>query len=372
MKKLLTGLLIASSAVALTACGGKKETLRLLNWGDYISEDVVKGFEKENHCKVKLDLATSNEEMYSNIRNHVADYDIVVPSDYMLEKLYQENYLVKIDKTKLTNYKEGMFREKLQDSLDTIADYYGDYFMPYFWGSLGIMYNSTKTELEPIIKEKGFSVFFEDCLPKGTTIGMYDCARDAFAAAQIHLDYSLNSKDDEELKACRDILKANKSRYTVYGNDNLKTGVANGTLDLALVYSGDYFDQRYQYIEAEKDVNFKLYCPTEYNNVFSDAIAIPTTSKNIDLAHKFIDYLLDSDNSFDNADYVGYSPVIEDVYQMFLDCADPESEDFDEYYQELMAIEAFEPSHIVKSEFYRYLGADIEAKYEEYFLEARQ
>ncbi|MBP5444555.1 MAG: extracellular solute-binding protein [Acholeplasmatales bacterium] len=372
MKKLLGLLLGAASMFSLAACSNK-ETLKVLNWGDYINEEVVEKFEKENNCNVKIILSESNEDMYLNIKNQKSKYDIAVPSDYMISKLQHDGLLNKIDKSKLTNYSEGMFRESLQTLINTDGAEYKDYFIPYFWGSLGIMYNKQKAGVEEAVKANGFKCLFDkSVLPSGTTRGMYDCARDAFAACEAYLGYSLNTTNDEELKACRDLLKANK--YEGRGGDDLKGKVALGNLDIALVYSGDYFDQRYKFIQDEDDpdTKFGLYAPTEKNNVFYDGLVIPTTSEKVDLAHKFIDFFLDTDNSFENTDYVGYSATIEAVYQQYVELANDTSnpEDY-EYYSALMAIDAYDPSKITGGEVYKFISNDFDSTLERYYADSK-
>lgn len=371
MKKLLGLLLGAASMLGLAACSNKV-TLKVLNWGDYINEDLVAEFKKENNCDVTILNSPSNEDMYINIKTKKAKYDIAVPSDYMINKLQKENLLNKIDKTKLTNYSDGMFRSSLQALMDTDGGAYKDYFVPYFWGSLGIMYNKNKAGVEEAVKANGFKVFFDkSVLPNKTKVGMYASSRDSFAAAEAYLGYSFNTTSDDELKACRDILKAND--YDMWGDDDLKTAVAAGNLDVALVYSGDYFDQRYQFIEAEKDPDsiFELYAPTEKNNVFYDGLVIPKTSSNVDLAHKFIDFFLDTDHSFENTDFVGYAPVIEAVYQQYVELStDTEGEDF-EYYSALMAIDAYDPAKVTNGEVYKYISTEFDDRLEEYYTEVR-
>lgn len=373
MKKLLTLLLGASTLFTMTACGNKK-TLRVLNWGDYINEDVVKEFEKANKCDVKIDEVSSNEIMYSNIKTNKAKYDIAVPSDYMISKLKKDDLLNTIDKSKLSNYNDGMFRSSLQTLMDNDASEYKDYFVPYFWGTLGIMYNTSKAGVEDAVKTYGFECLFNTTvLPSGTKIGMYNCARDAFAAAEAYKEYSLNTEKEDELQVCKKLLKDNYKNYEKYGDDDLKRDVADGNLDIALVYSGDYFDQRYTFIENgdDPDSKFKLYAPTEKNNVFFDGLVIPKTSENIDLAHKFIDFFLDTENSFENTDFVGYAPVIEAVYQKYVTLStDASGEDYD-YYHALMAIDAFDPSKITNGESYKYISKEFDEKLENYFYETK-
>ncbi len=373
MKKLLGLFLGAVTVFGLAGCGKNesKATLRVLNWGDYINEELVKEFEKENNCTVKISNSPSNEDMYLNIKTKKAKYDIAVPSDYMINKLQKEGLLNKLDTTKLTNYKEGIYRESLQTLIDTDGTSYKEYFVPYFWGSLGIMYNKEKEGVEELVKANGFKVFFDSTTLDKYKVGMYASSRDSFAAAEAYLGYSFNTTNDAELKACKDILKSNSKKYEMWGDDDLKTSVSSGNLDIALVYSGDYFDQRYQYIEADKnpDEKFGLFAPTEKNNVFYDGMVIPTTSENTDLAHKFIDFFLDPDNSFENTDFVGYAPVLESVYQMYVELStDTEGEDY-EYYSALMAIDAYDPSKVTNGEVYKFISSEYDEKLEEYYTE---
>ena len=372
MKKLLGAVLTIASLFTIASCGTKK-TLKVLNWGDYVKDDLIKDFEKENKCKVQVITTTSNEDMYVKIRTKTDKYDIAVPSDYMIDKLNKGGLLNKIDTSKLSNYSTGMFRDSLEALIDKDGAAYKDYFVPYFWGSLGIMYNKQKSGLEDKIKTNGFNVFFEDEFVNNYNVGMYESSRDSFACAEAYLGYSFNTQKDEELRACRDLLKKCAKKYSRWGDDNLKTDVASGELDYALVYSGDYFDQRYQYMEADMDPDskFGLYAPTDANNVFYDGLVIPTTSENTDLAHKFIDFFLDTDNSFDNTDFVGYAPVIEAVHQEFVNLSkDSSGEDY-EYYKALMEIDAFDPTKITNGEVYKYISIEYDDRLEGYYTEVR-
>ena len=371
MKKLLGLILGAATMLSLTACGNKT-TLKVLNWGDYINDELVKDFEKENNCKVKIFNSPSNEDMYLNIKTKKAKYDIAVPSDYMINKLKNEDLLNQIDKSKLSNYKDGMFRESLQTLIDTDGAAYKDYFVPYFWGSLGIMYNKTKAGVEETVKSQGFEVLFNSTTLDKYKVGMYNSSRDAFAAAEAYKGYSFNTTNEAELKECRDLLKASSAKYTMWGDDDLKTSISSGNLDIALVFSGDYFDQRYQFIEADKDPDslFGLYAPTTKNNVFYDGLVIPKTSENVDLAHKFINFFLDTDNSFENTDFVGYAPVIEAVNQKFIALAAEETDD-DKYYTDLLAIDAYDPSKVTGAEVYKYISIQYDDVLEGYFTEIK-
>lgn len=372
MKKLFCLTLIFVSLISLSSCGGKGCDLLILNFGDYISDDLIAAFEEEFDCNVKLTTTDSNESMYSKVVNKSAEYDLVVPSDYMIDQMYSENLLLEIDYSKLSNLEEEMFVPELQELMDSedCVEYSG-YYVPYFWGSLGIMYNTKDyPELEEIVMEKEWAVLFDHSLiPNGARVAMYSSSRDALAAAEFHLGYSLNTTNKTEIKECMDLLAS--TDFYQWGTDDLKLDLSAGKIDLALVYSGDYFDAYYADIEAEGDdvehsntENYSIYAPSSHNNVFFDALVIPNTCTNPDLAHEFINFMLDFDNAYDNADFVGYCPTVNSVFQ---DITNDE-----EGWGDILAIEAYNPTKILNTsgswcEVYKYLGEDIYAYIEREF-----
>ena len=359
MKKLTLLLFITFISIVLSSCSGKGCDLLILNWGDYMSDEVIDKFEKTYNVHVRQVTTDSNESMYSKVLNKQAEYDIVVPSDYMIDQMHEDNLLLEIDYDKLTNYEDGIFVSELDQLLNSAdCKRYQGYYIPYFWGSLGIMYSTRKyKELEEIVEEYEWEVLFnKDILPEGCRVGMYNSSRDALAAAELYLGYSLNTKDEKEISDCMELLK--KTDYYCWGSDDLKLDVASGKLDIALVYSGDFFDAYYSDIESgdeENTENYAIYAPKTHNNVFFDSLVIPNTSTNVDLAHKFIDFMLDFDNSYENASFIGYCPTLQSVYdEIFID---PEMED-------VIAIDAYNPALIINeedslAEVYQYLGKDI-------------
>lgn len=367
MKKWFCLLMLIIIAIVSIGCNSKRK-LFLLNWGDYIDEELVDEFEEIYNVRVINDPVDSNESMYSRLKDKVSPYDIIFPSDYMIEKMHNENLLKKIDYTQLANYSDGMFVDELEEIMATdLCKTYQDYYIPYFWGALGIMYNENKEGVKEAVEEHGFKVFFEqNLLPKGSKVGMYNASRDAFAAAQLYLGYSLNTKNEEELKNCADLLR--KTNFSAWGTDDLKKSVAVGNLDVALVYSGDFFDMWYSYDENEKEINFNMYVPTTANNVFFDAIVIPISSHATDLAYKFIDFMIDHEKSMQNALYVGYCPTIQGVYDAILE---------DEEMAEIVEMDAYHPTLVVKgakekAEVYANLGKETYEVVERLFNTVKQ
>ncbi len=355
MKKIIMLASIALGVSVLPGCSFK-DKLYILNWGDYMSEDMIEDFEDEFDVKVVYKTADSNESMYTLIDNETLPYDLVFPSDYMIEKLKTDNLIQKLDLTKLDNLSAlGSYTDGLDDLLKECT--YNDYFIPYFWGSLGIMYNTKNTELKTMIEENNWDVFFDSTLYNDYDVAMYDSSRDAFAAAQLYKGFDLNTTDKTELDECASVLKNNGYQF---GTDTIKSRISTGNLDYGLVYSGDFFDQLWS--DEGKTINYDIHVPTDSNNVFFDGVCIPVTSEETDLAYEFINFMLDFDNALDNAYEVGYTPVFQSVYKAI--CEDDEMEYATEF-------PAFHPMRINNGTVYKNLGATTYAYVETLFLDVK-
>ncbi len=351
MKKISLLLVVFTLVFSLAACGGEeKQKLYILNWGEYINEDLVDLFETEYNVTVVYEEVGSNEAMYEKIKSGNTSYDIAVPSDYMISKLRQESLLVKIDNSKLSNLDDITMNE---NAISMLGEDY-QYAVPYFWGTVGLMYNN---QYKDLVEEHGYGVIFDSSIvPEGFKVGMYDSARDSIGAGLLYKGYDVNSFDEGELAEVEAMIA--DFDYTLWGEDNLKIAVIEGNLDVALVYSGDYFDEFYVAIDEELDFDFGYYAP-ESTNVWVDALVIPTTSQNQELAHTFINFMIDAENSLENAGYVGYAPVIDEVY------AEIES---DEYYDLIVANNGYRPDFEnpdFKGQAYKYISADHDEKLED-------
>ncbi len=319
MKKGLIAVVLVLSVFLLVGCGEKEEKLYLLNWGEYMDQDLVIAFEEEYGVDVIYTEVGSNEEMEVLIKAGTTAYDIAFPSDYMVDKLASQGLLNEIDYDRLTALDDVAIMDEV---LNLYADKdYAPYLVPYFWGTIGIMYNLETVDEADLT---GWEVLFEQT--DTYRVGMYDSARDAVASALFYLGYDVNSNVTSELDEAADALS--NADFTMFGEDNLKTQVIQGNLDMALVYSGDYFDELYAAEEDEREANFGYFVP-ETTNVWVDTFVIPTTSNQTDLAYDFINFMLDEDNATQNADWVGYAPVIEEVYAMLT--SDEYGYDYDNY-----------------------------------------
>jgi spermidine/putrescine-binding protein len=265
----------------------------------------------------------------------------------------------KIDYSRLTNFKQEKFDSKLMKLAERECPNLTGYYVPYFWGSLGIMYNTDNLTEEQVetIRKHGWAVLFEPELLGDVKIAMYASARDSIASALLYKGYSINTKDEKELEEAQNAL-ANMN-YVSWATDELKTGVASGKYDVALVYSGDYFDTLYSVYEESDDphISFDMYAPQDRNNVFFDAMVIPNNSLNEDLAYKFIDYMLSYDNALQNASYVGYCPTQKEVFDAMYE--DPE-------FEGITDLEVYYPGNIDVNggEIYKYLGTKVYELYD--------
>ena len=280
------------------------QTLRIYNWGEYVGEHIIQDFEKETGAKVMLENFDSNEQMYIKVANKEA-YDILVPSDYMIERLISEGYLQKLDKSKLT------CMDKLNKAVKGLPyDPKNEYSVPYFWVTVGIVYDKTKVSEEDLKKE-GYNIFLDQKY-KGD-IYLYDSERDSFMMALKALGYSMNTSDQGEIdKAYQWLLKCVGTMKPEIVTDEIIDNMAQARKALGLIYSGDA-----TYVMAENP-KMGYYLPDSGTNQWSDAMVIPKNAKNVDLAHAFINYASDYDGAYDNSSYVGYTSankkVMEDLH----------------------------------------------------------
>lgn len=276
-------------------------TLNVFNWGEYVGEDTISDFEEKYNVSVNYSVFASNEEMYTKLLGGES-YDVLVPSDYMIERLIQEDLLREIDLDKITNY------DKLSASvLELPYDPENTYSIPYFWGSVGIVYNSETVSKEDVENE-GFNVL-KNPKYKGR-IYVYDSERDSFMMALKALGYSMNTTDQNEIDEAYQWLRELKSENaSVFVTDEVIDGMINGEKDIAVVYSGDA-----TYIHDENP-SMVYYEPESGTNIWSDAMVIPKNSACPLLAEEFINYNLEEEVAYNNSLYVGYTSSVESVIE---------------------------------------------------------
>lgn len=300
---LLTGCGSAAGGKSASADGEKGEygngVLKFYNWGEYIGEDVISNFEKEYGVDVISEYFDSNEAMYTKLQAGDV-YDVLVPSDYMIERLMNEDMLQPIDKSVVTNL------DKLTEGV-TNLDYDPDntYSVPYFWGNVGLVYNKNNVPEEEIEKE-GYNILKNEKY-KGS-IYIYDSERDAFMVALKALGYSMNTENEQEIdEAYKWLQEVNATMEPSYVTDEVIDSMINGNKDIAVVYSGDA-----AYILSENE-DMGFIAPNEGTNLWSDAMVIPKNAENPELANVFINYILEYDPSYSNSEAVGYASSNDEV-----------------------------------------------------------
>ena len=302
MKKRLTSLLLALVllfALAQPAFAAREE-ITVYNWGQYISDgtddslDVIAAFEEETGIHVNYITFDSNESMYTKLKTGGASYDVIIPSDYMIAKLIEEDMLEPLDFSNIPNYVgiDEAFRDQAYDPENT-------YSVPYTWGTVGLIYNRQYVSDEDA---QSWS-----CLWNSKYAGkilMFDNPRDAFAIAESILGYSLNTTDEAELRQCADLLAQQKPVLQAYVMDQIFDKMQRGEAWIAPYYAGDYLTM----VEENPDLGFSH--PQEGFNIFIDAMCIPKGCQNKAGAEAFINFLCRPDISAANLDYIGYSTPI--------------------------------------------------------------
>ena len=298
---------VAVAAIVLIVRLGKKDsvlpyagqTLHVYNWGEYTGENILREFEEKTGAKVVMENFDSNEQMYIKVANGES-YDILVPSDYMIQRLIQEGYLQKLDHSKL-----DCLDKLCEDVVGLPYDPGNEYSIPYFWGSVGIVYDKTKVDLEDLERE-GFDIF-KDQKYKGQ-IYLYDSERDSFMMALKALGYSMNTENEGELQAAYEwLVECVQTMDPEIVTDEIIDNMAQGRKALGLIYSGDA-----TYVMSENE-DMGYYLPESGTNLWSDAMVIPANAKNPDLAHEFINFASDYEGAYDNSSFVGYSSANQEV-----------------------------------------------------------
>ena len=275
------------------------QTLYIYNWGEYTGENIISDFEEETGASVVMDNFDSNEQMYIKVANQEV-YDLLVPSDYMIQRLIEEDLLQKLDKSKLD------CMDKLSHAVKGLPyDPNNDYSVPYFWGTVGIVYDTTKVDIEDLERE-GYNIFLDEKY-KGD-VYLYDSERDSFMMALKALGYSMNTENEQELLEAYDwLVQCVQTMDTEIVTDEIIDNMAQGRKALGLIYSGDA-----TYVMAENE-DMGYFMPEDGTNLWSDAMVIPKNAQNPDLAHAFINYACDYDGAYDNSSYVGHTAANEEV-----------------------------------------------------------
>lgn len=282
-----------SMTMGLVGCNKKDDSksLNVYNWGDYIDPDVLKDFEEEFGIKVNYNTFATNEDMYVAIKKGGTSYDVAFPSDYMIERMIEDDLLEPLDKSKLDNFKN--LDEKFLD-LDFDRD--NKYSLPYMWGTVGIMYNKKLVSEEDV---DSWDILWDKSYEKN--ILMLDSQRDTFAVALKKLGYSMNTRDRGELEEAKEELIKQKPLVYAYVGDEGKDLMVGEEAALSVVWSGDALAM------VRENENLAYSIPKEGTNLWFDNMVIPKNARNKEMAHEFLNFMQRPDIAARNTDYIGYS-----------------------------------------------------------------
>lgn len=370
MKKLIAVFCVLAllCAVSLTGCGYKSELdetnlradydeaedlegteLTVFNWGEYISDgedgamDVNKEFENLTGIKVKYLTFESNETMYSQLKSGGTNYDIVIPSDYMIERLIKEGLLQKLDMSRITNY--DLIDEKYKN---TFFDEKNEYSVPYNVGMVGIIYNQAMTGKDI---EHSWNVLW-DKKYKDMALN-FNNPRDAFMTAQMIKGQDVNTLNKADWDAAADLLKQGKSNLQSYVMDEIFGKMETGEAAVAPYYAGDYL------VMKENNPDLDFFYPEEGTNIFVDSVCIPKNAKNVKAAHLYINFLLEPDVATANAEYIGYASPNTAVI---------ENEDYCYYQNKILYPDE---ADMPKVQYYHDIDSDIRTYYEKLWNEIK-
>lgn len=303
MKKKLCALILAAVLVCLpllaAGCGPKETVLNVYNWGEYIDLSVLDQFTEETGIKVKYSTFTSNEEMYAKVKAGGGNYDIIVPSDYMIERMIKNDLLAELNYDNIPN--AGKIMSKFKGMAFDPTDGYS---VPYMWGTVGILYNKSLLPEGTVVDS--WDVLWNPAYKN--QILMYDSSRDSIMCSLSRLGYDINTRNAEEVEAATQALIEQKPLVLAYALDDVQDKMIAGEAALALVYSG-------YVINAMAENEDLAYCiPKEGSNIWLDSLVIPKSSKNKDAAEKFIDFMCRTDIAAKNVEYIGYSTPQQETY----------------------------------------------------------
>ena len=363
MKKKMTMTLAAVSLAALSAAlmtgcgkpasGGKEDNkLNVYNWGEYIDEDVISQFEDETGIQVVYDVFETNEEMYPVIEAGAVKYDVVCPSDYMIQRMAQNNLLSEINFDNVPNYKE-IGQEYLDISKG--FDPENKYSVPYCWGTMGILYNTKRLEELGVPAPTKWSDLWDERL--SGEILMQNSVRDAFTVALKMEGYSLNSTNPDELAKARDLLIEQKPLVQAYVIDQVRDKMLGEEAAVGVIYSGEML--YLQELAEGKDFNLEYVIPKEGTNLWIDSWVIPKNAKNKENAEKWIDFLCRPDIAKRNFEYITYATPNRGAFELL-----------DEDLQQNKAVFPDWDS-LENAEVYQYLGEEADSLYNELWKEVK-
>ena len=296
MKRIIAFMLtVMMTGVLLAGCGSGGKERRVVNvcsWGEYIDESLIGEFESQTGIHVNYQTAESNETLYSLLQTGGADFDVIVPSDYMIGRLIDEGMLAELDYSAIPNY------DLIDSQYKSLSfDPENKYTVPYTWGTVGIIYN-TKMVDEPITS---WGAMFDE--KYAGQVLMINNSRDALMAALCYLGYDINTTDEAQLTEAFELVKNAKDKgvYQAFVMDEIFGKMEGGNAAIAMYYAGDYLTM----LENNEDLAFVV--PEEGSNWFVDAMCVLKSSQHKDEAMEWINFIAGTDANLANMDYIWYA-----------------------------------------------------------------
>ena len=289
----LSVVMVMSLTAGLTGCGSSAESkgeVNVYNWGEYIDETLLDEFTQQTGIKVNYTTYSDNEPLYSMLSSGTADYDVIIPSDYMISRLISEGMLEKLDFDNIPNYS---YIDDAYKGLEYDPD--NEYSVAYTWGTVGIIYNTTMLDYVP----DSWSVLWDENL--SGQILMFDNSRDALGIALKYLGYSQNTTDEAQIKEAVDLLIEQRPLVQSYVMDQIFDKLEGGEAAVGPYYAGDAITM----IAENPDLAFVT--PKEGTNLFVDAMCVPKGAANKANAEAFINFMCDPENMAKNIEFIGYS-----------------------------------------------------------------
>lgn len=346
MKKFFALFALLTAMTLLAGCSSKDgEKVYVYNWGEYIDPETLELFEKETGIEVIYDEFEQNEEMYPKIQAGAVSYDVVCPSDYMIQKMIENDLLYEINYDNIPNIK---YIDKAYLKSSEEFDPGNKYSVPYCWGTLGILYNKTMVD-EPV---DSWGILFDE--KYSGNILMIDSVRDAFAIALKYLGYDLNSSNEAELEEAKALLQKQYPLVQAYVVDQVRDKMIGEEAAIGVIYSGEAI------YTSRENPDLEYVVPKEGSNVWIDSWVIPKNSKNKENAEAFINFMCDPEIALMNFDYITYSTPNKGAWELIED-------------EEIKNSPVAFPSQEVLDNCtaFRYLGEEMESLYIQKWNEAK-
>ena len=327
-----------AAVVSLSYATSSRPVVNVCSWGEYIDESLITQFEEETGIRVNYQTAESNEALYSLLKSGGADYDVVVPSDYMIGRLIAEDMLEPLDYSQLPNFSliDQRFRNLSYDPENR-------YTVPYTWGTLGIIYNTAMVE-EEITSWKALY----DGKYAGKVL-LINNSRDALGEALLCLGYSLNTTDEQEIRRAYELVADANRRGVFQGRvmDEVFQAMEGGNAAIAAYYAGDCVTMMYN----NEDLAFVI--PEEGSNWFVDAMCMLKDAPHQREAHLWMNFIASTQANLANMYYIGYASPNREALEQYPDYyLEQEGEELD---QEIFEIMAAPPETLARCEAYENL-----------------